>query len=117
MSGKSKRMRCGTERNIEKRKLRLGMSLCSRKVARIGHSSRKKRGMHRHLLVLLHRETKVTIKARIHRTSELELLSLKEVWKRDVLGLLHVLGFVGTTKVNVVIDRHIALSVVKRATS
>ena len=49
-----------------------------------GHlSKRNKRDMFHHLLVHLHREIKVSILAKIYRTSELILHSLRVVWPKD----------------------------------
>ena len=54
---------------------------------------------------------------RIRRTSKLYKFNFKELWHREVVGLLHVLGVVGTVKLNVVMARHVTLSVVNRVTS
>ena len=51
--------------------------------------------------------------SRIHRTSELDQHNLKEVWHKEVVRILYVLGVVGTTQVNVVMARHVVLSVDK----
>ena len=53
----------------------------------------------------------------IRRTSNLEHCSLKKVWHKEVVGLLHVFGVVGTTQVNLVMARHVVLNAVKRVTS
>ncbi|KAG5572032.1 hypothetical protein H5410_061798 [Solanum commersonii] len=53
-----------------------------------------------HLLLHLHLETKVNIMVRIHRTSELDLHSLRVVWHKEVTGILHVLSVVELTQGN-----------------
>ena len=69
------------------------------------------------MLVRLHLETKVSIMARIHITSELDRHSLKKVWHMEVVGLLHVLSVVELTQVNSVMAKNVAFSVGKRVTS
>lgn len=81
------------------------MILGSRKMFWIGYNFRNKRGMHHHLLVLLHLETKMRIIARIHKTSKLDQQSLKEVWHREVVGIFYVLSLVEPTQVNVMMAR------------
>ena len=66
--------------------LRVGMSLLIKKVVLIVHNFINKNGLHHHLLVLLHPEIKVTIMARIRRTSKLDQHSLKKVWQMRWLG-------------------------------
>ena len=93
------------------------MSLGNRRVVRIVRPFRSKRGLHHHLLVHLHLRTKVSIMARIHRTSELDQHNLKVVWHKEVVGPLYVVDVVETTQVSVVMARHVVSSVGKRDTS
>ena len=52
--------------------------------------------------------------AGIHRTSKLGHHSLKALWNKELVGLLYVLGVVGTIYVSVIIEKPKATSVVKR---
>ncbi|KAG5590150.1 hypothetical protein H5410_040664 [Solanum commersonii] len=61
-------------------------------------SNRNIRDMLYHLLVYLHEGTGVSSTIRVRRISELSLHSLKLVWHKEEIGLLHVLSVVGTTQ-------------------
>ena len=73
------------------------MSLGNKRVVQLGHSFKNKRGLHNHLLVLLHSETKVSIMDIIHRISKLDHHSLKEVWHSDIVGIMHVISLLDST--------------------
>lgn len=81
----------------------------------MGFSSRpqfqKLKGMYHHLLVHLHRETKMNIMVKIQRNSMLHKPSPK------VVGLIHVLSVIETTAVDVVMATQVVSSVLKRVTS
>ena len=57
------------EKSIGTIKISLGISLGNRRVVPIGHNFKRKSGKHHHLLVLMNKETKVSIMARTHRIS------------------------------------------------
>ena len=80
--------------NIKKK---TGMSLANRKVVQVDHTFRNQRDIHHHLLVHQQPETEVGIVDITHRTSRLDRLSLKLVWRQEVLSLLHVPSVVGIT--------------------
>ena len=73
--------------------------------------------MHHNLLVHLHQEIEVSTLARIRRTIKLFQHSFEEAWHREVVVLLYVLSVVEFTQINVVMDRQVASSMVKRVTS
>ena len=92
------------------------MSLANRKVVQEDHNSRNQRGMQHHLLVHLHPKTEVRIVARIHSTSRLGRLSLKEVWHKEVLSLLPAPSMVGITMASVAKASGVVSSMAKRVT-
>lgn len=61
----------------------------------------------------MHPEIKVSIIDRVHNPSELDTPSLKVLRHKEVPGLLHVLGVVEYTKVNVVRTPRVVLRVVR----
>ena len=73
--------------------------------------------MHHLLLVPMHQETKVRIMDRICRTSKLDQKSLKEVWHKEEVGILHIPSVVEPTQVSVMMARQVTSSMLKRVTS
>ena len=65
----------------------------------------------------MHPETKVSITPTICTTSALGQHILKLVWQNDVVGLLYVLGVVGTTQVCVMMGRQVSTSAVNKVNS
>ncbi|KAG5611703.1 hypothetical protein H5410_022984 [Solanum commersonii] len=102
---------------VEEEKLRDKEEFRNKKAKTGNKSGKSKGGLLHHLLVKLYPETKVSIMARISRTSELYLHSLKVVWNKEVTRLLHVLSVVEPTQVSVVRTRQVSSSVDKRVTS
>lgn len=81
MRNKLRKISRDIEKSSEARKLRI-------------HCKKRKMDIVHHLLVHLHRGTDVSSRIRFHRISELDLHSLKVVWHKDVMRVLHVLSVV-----------------------
>ena len=75
------------------------MSLGTKKVVQIGHNFRNRRGMHHHLLVLLHLETELSI---IVKVPEISLYIFRVVWRKEVVSLLPAPSVLGITLAYVV---------------
>ena len=80
-----------------KKKTKTGMIFINKKVVQVNKNFRNQRDINHHLLVHQHPETEVDIVDITHRTSRLDRLSLKLVWRQEVLSLLHVPSVVGIT--------------------
>ena len=93
------------------------MSLGNRKVVRVNHNFRNKKGMHHYPLVHLCQETEVCTMTRIRRTTRLDQPNPKVVWHKVVVGLLLVVGVLETMMISVVMASRIASSVTKRDTT
>lgn len=81
------------------------MSLGSRRVMQIDILFNKsQKDLLHHLLVHMHKELEVSSRIKTDRFLELDQHSLKVVLQQEVMGLLHVLSVVGTTKECVFIE-------------
>ena len=66
------------------------MSLGNRKVVRVDHNFKNKKGMHHHLLVHMFQEIDVSIMVKIRRTTRLDKPNPKVVSHKVVVRLLLV---------------------------
>ena len=95
----------------------MGMSFANRKVVQGNHNSKNQKGMHHHLLVHLHAETEVSITITIHSISRLDRPNLRVVWQKGVVEVLCVVDVVESTLENIMMDKQVVSSIVKRVTS
>ena len=100
--------------SIGTRKLSRGINQVNRRVVQVDHNLISKRGMHHHLLVHLCLKIEASTMSSICRTSRLDQPSPKVIWHKEVVGILHVVGVVETTLVNVVMASWVASSAIKR---
>ena len=93
------------------------MSSHSKRVVQILPSNRNRRDLHHHMLVLLHPKTKVSIMVGVYNPLDLDAPSVKVMRRKEVTGLLHVLGIVQPTQESIIMAKQVASSMDKRVTS
>ena len=93
------------------------MSMANKKVLQVDHNFRNQKGHAPSFSSALASRNRGEYSGQNSQTSRLDRLSLKVVWRKEEVGLLHVLSMVETTHEIVMMDQKVGTSVVKRVTS